>query len=347
MHAITYYALLHYSVENEHNVSLSFSMYPAKTCLWSLMINGCNITLLRCPRGFHYHNESHGCTCSHVILNILHFNCLLSDNKGFLNWNGTVWVGHKVRERYSRNGFLLSQSCPINHCKSGEKMIDLDANPDSQCDFNHFGVLCGGCKENFSLAIGSSNCIECSTDWHLALFIFFLAADLLLVSFIFIFDLTVSKGLINGLVFYANILWSYKSMLLSSKQQKLVPFLEIFIAWINLNFGIETCFVDGLNAFWKTWLQFLFPMYLWIIAGVIIIACRYSSRLTRLVGDRAVPLLATLFYLSYMKILHTVLTVLGLAVLIHYPDGSNLVVWAEDGNLSYCQHPHIYLLSQL
>ena len=99
----------------------------------------------------------------------------------------------------------------------------------------------------------------------------------------------------------------------------------------------------GLTAFWKTWLQFLFPLYIWLIAGVIIIVCRYSSRLTNLIGDRAVPLLATLFLLSYIKLLQNLITLFEFGVLVSYPNESKIIVWYLDGNLPYCQHPHIYL----
>ena len=119
--------------------------------------------------------------------------------------------------------------------------------------------------------------------------------------------------------------------------------LQIFIAWLNLDFGIEMCLVNGLTAFWKTWLQFLFPLYTWLIAGIIIIACRYSSRLTNLIGDRAVPLLATLFLLSYTKLLRTLTTIFEFGVLVHYPYDSMIIVWFMDGSLHYCHYPHIYL----
>ena len=70
--------------------------------------------------------------------------------------------------------------------------------------------------------------------------------------------------------------------------------------------------------------------------------CCYSSRLTNLIGDRAVPLLATLFLLSYTKLLCIVTTILELRVLVHYPYKSKIIVWYMDGSLPYCQHPHIY-----
>ena len=126
----------------------------------------------------------------------------------------------------------------------------------------------------------------------------------------------------------------------------MLVFLKIFIAWINLDFGIETCFVKGLIAFWKTWLQFVFPLYIFLIAGLIIVAARYSSRLTKLFGSRAVPLLVTLFLLSYMKLLRTAVSALEFSILTYsrYPNGSSShAVWSVDGNLSYFQFPHILL----
>ena len=67
------------------------------------------------------------------------------------------------------------------------------------------------------------------------------------------------------------------------------------------------------------------------------------SHLTNIIGDRAVSLLATLFLLSYTKLLRTVITILEFGMLKHYPANSSMIVWHLDGNLSYCQHPHIYL----
>ena len=168
--------------------------------------------------------------------------------------------------------------------------------------------------------------------------------------FVGLLNLTVSTGTINGLIFYANIIWTYKDIFFTSEGESsaVLIFLKSFIAWVNLDFGIETCFVKGLTAFWKTWLQFIFPFYIWAIAGVIILASRYSFRLTNLLGNRALPLLATLFLLSYMKLLRTVVSTLEFSVIstIPFEDTTKLsseVVWSVDGNLSYFSFPHILL----
>ena len=301
-----------------------------------------------CPPGFTRRDQTYGCNC-YAILKTNQFSCFLINNTGYLKWNSTIWVAAAYNKNSNKTEsddiltMCYSQHCPLDYCTSGEKTIDIGTDPDAQCAFNHAGVLCGGCKVNYSLAIGSSHCLSCSNDSYQALLIFFAAAGFLLVIFILALNLTVTQGLINGLIFYANIVWAYKGILFPSEQQHIMLYFQVFIAWLNLDFGIESCFAVGLNAFGKTLLQFIFPLYIWVIAGVIIMACRFSSLLANLVGDRAVPLLATLFLLSYMKLLRTAVAGLVFGVITQYPDESKSIVWYLDGNLLHCQHPHIYL----
>ena len=101
--------------------------------------------------------------------------------------------------------------------KSGYKAINIGDDPGKQCASNQTGILCGACMENFSLAIGSSQCIECSNSHNVTILLAFAAAGVFLVFFILILNLTATQGLINGLLFYANIVWVYKIILFPSK----------------------------------------------------------------------------------------------------------------------------------
>ena len=118
---------------------------------------------------------------------------------------------------------------------------------------------------------------------------------------------------------------------------KLPPF-----ALINLDLGIETCFFNGLNAFTKTWLHLVFPLYVWAIAGLIIFSARHSSKIARVFGNNSVPVLATLFLVSYAKLLRMIVTALSFTT-VKYPYGER-AVWSADGNIEYVQHPHTWLL---
>ena len=283
------------------------------------------------------------CSC-YPILADNGFRCSIRNKTSLLQWNSTVWMNATFNESHS-TGIIYNRFCPLYYCKSGSKTVNIGDDPSKQCASNRTGILCGACMENFSLVIGSSRCIECPNSHNVSLLLAFAAAGVFLVFFILALNLTVTQGLINGVIFYANIVWAYKIILFSSEIQEnhRLVFLQVFIAWLNLDFGIESCFFVGLDAYWKTWLQFLFPFYIWAIAGVIIVACHYSSRLTNLIGSRAVPLLTTLFLLSYMKLLRTVIDATSVAVIAQYPQNTSYAVWYLDGNLRYCQHPHIYL----
>ena len=118
------------------------------------------------------------------------------------------------------------------------------------------------------------------------------------------------------------------------------------MAWLNLDFGIQTCFVIGLNAFWKTWLQYLFPVYIWSIAGVIIVGARHSAKLTKLFCNRAVSILATLFLLSYTKLLQIIIASVGFTTIrVVMNKGHLLTVWSLNGNYTYCSIPHVLLFA--
>ncbi len=62
-------------------------------------------------------------------------------------------------------------------------------------------------------------------------------------------------GTISGLVFYVNIVAANETLFFPSESNGYLDFLHVVIAWINLDFGIESCFYDGMDAYAKTWLQ--------------------------------------------------------------------------------------------
>ena len=302
-----------------------------------------NVTLLSCPSGFTLLGDPPGCECCPVLTDN-NVNCLFANQSGYHSWNSSLWFSTDENATIA-----LTQYCPFDYCIANQRILNIGRHPDGQCSMNRAGRLCGGCKDNYSLAIGSSHCIHCPNNNHLAFLILFAAAGFLLVLFIIAFNLTVTQGMINGLIFYANIVWTFQSILFPKhgNSNHFFTLLQVFIAWLNLDFGIQLCFVKGLNSFWKTWLQYVFPFYIWSIAGVIVCCSRYSTRITNLFGNRAVSLLATLFLLSYAKLLRTIIFSIGFTPLEIFTCSTNtshtLTVWSMDGHYTYCQFPHILL----
>jgi predicted outer membrane repeat protein len=317
--------------------------YYAKACTFFSPLH-IDFKVQPCPPGFSLQGNPPGCSC-YSLLADNGVGCNIFKSEVTFSWNSSLWITVYAKK------IILSKYCPFDYCK--DTKVIRGASGD-QCSFNRAGRLCGGCKENYSLAIGSSHCIYCSNDHNMTLLIFFAAAGFLLVFFISILNLTVTQGMINGLIFYANIVWTYQSVLFPNEIPSKLIFFKAFIAWLNLDFGIEMCYMRNLNAFWKSWLQFVFPFYLWSIAGLMIMLARYSSRLTTLFGNRAVPVLVTLILLSYMKLLRTAVEILEFSILTVLVYGnsngtntvtatSNSLVWSVDGTLDYFGYPHILL----
>ena len=86
------------------------------------------------------------------------------------------------------------------------------------------------------------------------------------MAVLFVLNLTVTEGSINGLIFYANVIGMDHSVLSTGE----ASYLYTFLAWINLDLGFNLCIYDGLDVYADTWLQFAFPVYLWLIILVII-----------------------------------------------------------------------------
>ena len=283
--------------------------------------------ILQCPLGFELRGSSaKKCVCSQLLQSLPKVVCDIRDET--ISRSGLVWIGVG-----SNDTIIVSEYCPLNYCKNEMHPMIL-GDYDAQCNYDHSGILCGDCRAGLSLALGTSQCLTCS-NWYLFLILPFALAGILLVAFIKVINLTTAHGRINGLIFYVNIVKANEFIFLP--QEGANP-ITLFISWTNLDLGIETCFFDGLSAYMKAWMQFLFPLYIWVIAGGIVVLSKYSSRIASLMGNNSVSVLATLFFLSYAKLLRIVIVGLSYTV-IRSADG-NRVVWSADGNIEYLGPHH-------
>ena len=186
--------------------------------------------------------------------------------------------------------------------------------------------MCGECQQGLSTIFGSSDCKHCS-NFYLFLIIPIAIAGVVLVMILFTFNLTVTNGIINTLIFYVNIISINYSLFCYDSHSPDCTILSL----LNLDLGIETCFYDGMDGYTKIWLQLAFPFYLMIIAFTLIVGSRYSFKLQRLTANRVLKVLATLFLLSYTKILLTVCQVLFYySSITHLPSKHTTTVWSVD-----------------
>ena len=299
------------------------------------------IAINGCPLGFKLDNGS--CECTNQLQKLVsRFDVKCSIGKvPIFQREKTLWIDYTFLY-YSEEDFSYSEYCLATHCNFSKVEVKQNSS-DKQCINNRRGRLCGRCKDGYSLAIGSSRCLNQCSDLYLLLLAVFVVLGVLLVGLVKYLDLTVSQGALNGLIFYANIIQTSNNAFLSQKGVSGM-LLSVIIAWINLDFGIETCFSSDLDMYTKTWLQFMFPLYIWILVLGIILVCRYSEKATRFFGTNTVQVLCTLFLLSYNKLLRTITVVFSLGSVVHIPDdniSTTDIVWAYDGDF---KSKHIALL---
>ena len=152
--------------------------------------------------------------------------------------------------------------------------------------------------------------------------------------------MTVAVGSLNGLIFYANIVYANESILLPFQPRN---FITVFISWLNLDLGIDTCYFSGMGTYIKTWLQLAFPTYVILLVVLVIIISSYSAKFSNLIGKKdPVATLATLILLSYAKLLEICYKSLSVGIL-EYPDGSSEMLWLPDATVKYLSGKHIPL----
>ena len=292
-----------------------------------------NIKILDCPPGFELLPNFGHCGCSSELLSALSTTqCNASSQT--ISKRGNVWMGYNI----DKQCIIAHKNCPFDYCLLSLVAFNI-TNPDVQCSLNRSGILCGECANGLSLLLGSNKCGSCSNSYF-ALLIVFAVAGIALVVFMLLLNFTVSLGMINGLIFFANIIKLNEAIFFPSGP---ILILSQFISWLNLDLGIETCFYNGMDSYTKVWLQFAFPLYIWVIIIVIIFLAE-NTKLGRVIGHNTVPVLATLILLSYMKILSAVTLALSFT---KYKCGQSVIhySWYMDPNVEYLSIKHIILFT--
>ena len=282
------------------------------------------VTVQPCPVGFGIQTNRRTCSCDSVLKSVV-ISCNL--NEGTVERSAKSWVSAKTVN--NSHMYAVSVSCPFDYCLPHSSHLNL-SNPDLQCQFNRSGTLCGHCPKGLSTVFASSHCTQC-TNVTVLLIIPLALAGILLVLMLFILNLTVTNGTINTFIFYFNIISINISMFIPGCHDSVAC---VTLSLFNLDLGIKTCFYDGMDDYAKTWLRLVFPAYLIFIALSLILGSRYYKVVQRFTARRGLPVLATIFLLSYTKVLLTVChAIFFYSTITHLPGRHSTVVWSVDTNI--------------
>ena len=284
------------------------------------------INMFPCPAGFVYRNGI--CTCDPILNSLLPIATCDINHQAIQRPAGSWLSAVTINDSHQ---YHISSHCPLHYCLPQSSQLNFST-PNSQCQFNRSGLLCGHCQQGLSTVFGYYHCQHCS-NVYLLLVIPIAVAGLVLVLLMFILNLTVTDGDINGFIIYVNII-SINNDVFFPQYNISINFWYSIISLANLDLGIPTCFYNGMDDYAKMWLQLAFPAYLILIATLLIIASHHSTKVQRITARRALPVLATLFLLSYTKILRTISSVLFYySTITHLPSGHTTLVWAVDANV--------------
>ena len=287
-----------------------------------------------CPIGTRENDNASGCVCSHC-LDVHGFTCSMHKNETtYKASHPQSWLG------MYRGNLMFSETCPRVFCNNvllQEGITNLL--DDSQCKNGRRGLLCSQCPPEKSVAFGSPECHNCS-NWWLLMIPLYVLGGILVVVMLFTFNLTVLVGTINGAIFYSTLFW-----IMGDFFSVQTP-LNVFESSLRFSFGFIVCLYDGMNEFYSLLIYFTFPFYLLLLV-VLIIVSAHKLRLriftVPVISRRAVPVLATLMFMTYEKLTLCVIRGLTFSTFIDADTGESDKHWMFQPTLLYFRGNHLVL----
>ena len=199
-----------------------------------------------CPIGFQpktgEHNDSNCvCDCDPKLQQYVS-NC--SSQTGSIVREGNFWIGYldTTGTNTLNDYYLIYPHCPLDYCLPPDVKVDINLTKidgaDSQCSNSRSGILCALCKPGFTLSLGGSRCIPCPVyDIYLTeILLIAPIGGIALIALMLVLKLTVDKGTLNGLTFYANIIGANSSIFFpSSFKTDTLQSLYIFVSWLIIS----------------------------------------------------------------------------------------------------------------
>ena len=340
-----------FSIINNSCTPINFTIYSLKSVIprdgtlhLSLSPNSghhLHFSFEECPIGFSLQNVSglFACTCGKFFNKspiVEDLRCDMVSGK-IERIDVQSWLS-VINNRVEYTKLCLPEYC--NNIVSKFRPTDLNV----LCNHRHTGRACSMCVDGLGKTFGSKVCRKCSNIWLVTILLYAILG-IILVLIIHLLKLTVTMGTINGLIFFCNVMSINESLFFDPSE---FSFIRLFISVINLDLGFEMCFYREMSEIAKTGLQFVFPLYLWLLMFIIIMVGKHYVR-TRKSTYSAVPVLATLILLSYSKILRTTISVFS-SVTVHYSTNDSnfsrsqqFIAWQPDPNIIYLEGTHIVL----
>ena len=295
------------------------------------------VHLTKCQLGFMYNASTKTCECDSRLSQV-GVKCdrdTVEFTVPSTKWFGPLQHDDKNETTSESKDLLIVHRCPLNYCKPKSTIISSwDVNFQCNEGFNRIGLLCGACKENFSVTLGTSQCKECS-NYYLFLIALFILFGVLMVVTMAKLRITISEGFLNSVLFYCNVA-NYLSA-------DLFPGVDNY--WILVLAGVLSikpklglCLFDGMTSLQYFLFQYAFVLYLYLVLGVFLLLVRLKVITTY----GPIKLFATLLLFCYGTVAELCTTTLAF-VRVQTLNGTVYWGWYIDPTVSYGQGLHLFL----
>ena len=218
------------------------------------------------------------------------------------------------------SGHYTSSICPSNYCEFAEHLetsLGYHSLSDDQCNSHRTGVACGKCKQGYTLAYDSPDCInknKCSVGM-----IFLVVALTILYWFAIIaavfgvsylpFQNSSTLGYVFGIIYFYSIVDILLVSDVSEEVYQVVAILSSFAKLTPRMFG-QLCFVEGLSGIDQLFIHYCHALAVSLILLTIVFAARFSPRLAMYVRRCIIRVICVLILLAYTSLASTSLLLL-------------------------------------
>ena len=278
------------------------------------------LTLKGCYPGF---EQNDGKTCS----------CMQGKEAGISNCSPDS--KHVFLRRGYWGGFLpegdkfTTYPCPPDYCNSNvNQNASFEYNNETICTPGRNGssVLCGACKDNYSVNLGDEHCQEECLNSNLWLLLVLFILTILLVLVVLRIELDIFTTYLNA--------WLYSYQIITflvQEGQYLDPFITFIIGVANWRVkDVGTCLFHGMTNLEKLGINYVLPGYVLFLLFALskIARCRPSCYINRNVS-RA--------FCSLLVLCYTNVTMISWDILHYVPLNGRWVLYA-DGNIDFIQN---------
>ena len=272
-----------------------------------------------CHPGLEQKSGEYSCTCLKQ-LGISH----CSDDFKFVFLKRGYWGG----TRKEKKNEFSTYPCPPDYCHFAKHDPNFQYNPNTLCvkGRNGSSVLCGACKNNYSVNLGNENCTTKCDNTHLWLLVVFFIVTLFLVLVVLRIQLDIFTTYLN------TWLYSYQVItFLLQEGQYLDRVIKFVIGIANWRIkGVGTCLFHGMNNLQKLGINYILPSYVLLL--LLILAKVAKCRPTCYINRNVSRALCTLLVLCYTNI-----TMISCNIIHYVPIQGRWVLYA-DGNIDFIRN---------